>query len=405
MRIALLLICAGLATGPAHAVPSTPLTEPEAIRLALARAEPAALEQARLAAAEAEVLAAAQRPNPVLSYGHERMGSSPATREHSLVLSQGFDLAGRRALQRDAASRRVAMTGAENAVQRAEQVAAVRRAFAALLWQQQALAAAQDWMQHFERVAARVDRLAAAGEASGYDRRRLAHERDLHQARLAAMRAELARHRAHLAALTGGSAEVVVAGALLPPELPGLDAALARLDQHPALLARQHHTGAAELEVRAAQRGALAEVTVGLGPRWVDTGFGRDSGFSVSLAVPLPLFDRQQAARQRAAAELRAAHAAHGLARQRIEAELRGRLEQAAGLRQTAADYRARSAAAGPALLRIAEAAYQGGESSLIELLDAYRGALEVETTALELELRAREARIEFDLLNAEVTP
>jgi cobalt-zinc-cadmium efflux system outer membrane protein len=50
-------------------------------------------------------------------------------------------------------------------------------------------------------------------------------------------------------------------------------------------------------------------------------------------------------------------------------------------------------------LLRIAEAAYRGGESSLLELLDAYRGALESETTALELEKRAREACIEYDLL------
>jgi cobalt-zinc-cadmium efflux system outer membrane protein len=32
-------------------------------------------------------------------------------------------------------------------------------------------------------------------------------------------------------------------------------------------------------------------------------------------------------------------------------------------------------------------------------LLDAYRGTLETETTALELEKRARDARIEYDLL------
>jgi hypothetical protein len=79
---------------------------------------------------------------------------------------------------------------------------------------------------------------------------------------------------------------------------------------------------------------------------------------------------------------------------------LRGLQRQAEGLRATATDYRARAVEASPELLRIAEAAYRGGESSLLELLDAYRGALEVETTALELEKRARDARIEYDLLS-----
>ena len=51
-----------------------------------------------------------------------------------------------------------------------------------------------------------------------------------------------------------------------------------------------------------------------------------------------------------------------------------------------------------------AEAAYQGGESTLLELLDAYRGALEAEMTALDLEWKARQARIDYDLLTGSVT-
>ena len=87
------------------------------------------------------------------------------------------------------------------------------------------------------------------------------------------------------------------------------------------------------------------------------------------------------------------------MAKSRAEGDLRGLYRQAEGLRATAIDYRSRAVAASPELLRIAETAYQGGESSLLELLDAYRGTLETETTALELEKRARDARIEYDLL------
>lgn len=174
---------------------------------------------------------------------------------------------------------------------------------------------------------------------------------------------------------------------------------MTRLDQRPDLLVLSRRAEAADLDGRAAQRGSIPEVTVGIGPRFVDNGGTRDNGMALSLSLPLPVFDRQQAGRQRAAAEAQQARAEYRLARARAEGELRGLHQQAERLRATAIDYRAHAVAATPDLLRIAEAAYQGGESSLLELLDAYRGALEAETTALELEQRAREARIEYDLI------
>jgi cobalt-zinc-cadmium efflux system outer membrane protein len=123
----------------------------------------------------------------------------------------------------------------------------------------------------------------------------------------------------------------------------------------------------------------------------------------LGLLDPLPVFDRQQAGQQRAAAEALQARAEYRLAKRRAEGELRGLHRQVEGLRATAIDYRSRAVAASPELLRIAETAYQGGESSLLELLDAYRGTLETETTALDLEKRARDARIEYDLLTGSV--
>jgi cobalt-zinc-cadmium efflux system outer membrane protein len=112
----------------------------------------------------------------------------------------------------------------------------------------------------------------------------------------------------------------------------------------------------------------------------------------------LPVFDRGQAAEKRAAAEAAAARAEYQLARARAEGELRGLQRQVERLTSAAKDYRARVLATTPELLRIAESAYRGGESTILELLDAYRGALESETTALELESKARAARIEYDL-------
>ncbi len=400
MRLTLFLFLLVLPLSfPLAAWAQAPLTEAEAVRLGLARTELADLERGALQAAEADAIAAGQLPNPVLSYGRERLNGSPDTTEQTWMLSQSFDVSGRRGLHREAADRRVAAVSAGNAGRRLDFVADIRRSFYDALLRQETIRATETWVERFARVEGLVAKLARAGEASGYDRRRLERERKTAEARLAAEQAEQARVLARLGALTGLSQAPDLKGELLPPALPPLDDALARLDQRPDLQALARRAEAADLEGRAAKRGAIPEVTVGVGPKRVDNGVSNESGIALSLAVPLPVFDRQQAGQQRAAAEALQARAEHGLARNRAEGELRGLHRQAESLRATAADYRSRALAVSAELLRIAEAAYQGGESSLLELLDAYRGALETEITTLELEQRAREARIEYDLL------
>lgn len=396
MRITLSVFLLAL---PLAAWAQSPLTEAEAVRLGLARTDLADLERGTVQAAEADVLAAGLFPNPTLSYSRERIDGTPESVEQTWMLGQAFDLSGRRGMHREAAGRRVAAVTAGNASRQLAIAAEIRRSFHAVLFRQEAIRATETWAQRFARVEGTVAKLARAGEASGYDRRRLARERQTAEARLATERAELDRERARLMALTGTPDAAPVQGELLPPPPPSIETALARLDQLPDLQALSHRAEAADLEGRAARRGGIPEVTVGIGPKYVDNGSTQDKGLALSLSVPLPVFDRQQAGQQRAAAEALQARAEYRLLRSRTEGELRGLYRQAEGLRAAAVDYRSRAVAASPDLLRIAETAYQGGESSLLELLDAYRGTLEAEITALELEKRARDARIEYDLL------
>lgn len=388
---------------PMAAWAQSPLTEAEAVRLGLARTDFADLARGAVQAAEADVIAAGLLPNPTLDYSRERINGSPHTIEQTWMLSQIFDVSGRRTLHREAADRRVAAASAGIANRQLELATEIRRSFHAVLFQQAATRATETWTQRFARVESMIEKLARAGEASGYDRRRLARERQTAEAKLATERADHERELARLMALIGASSAPVLHGELLPPPPAPLDTALGRLDQRPDLQSLSRRAEAAELEGRAAARGAIPELTVGVGPRFVDDGSTRDNGMALSLSLPLPVFDRQQAAQQRAAAEALQARAEYSLAKSRAEGELRGLYRQAEGLRATAIDYRSRAVAASPELLRIAETAYQGGESSLLELLDAYRGALEAETTALELDARAREARIEYDLLTGSV--
>ena len=400
MRLTLVPILLAL---PLAAWSQAPLTEAEAVRLGLTRADFSDLARGAVQAAEADVTAARLYRNPTLGYSRERTRGTPDSVEQGWMLGQTFDVSGRRGLLREAANRRVAAVTAGNSSRQLEMAAEIRHSFHEALFRQETIRATEAWTRHFARVEAMVGKLARAGEASGYDRRRLARERQTADARLAAERAEHERVLARLAALTGLPAAPALRGELLPPPLPPADTARAGLDQRPDLQALSRRAEAAELEGRAARRGAIPDVTVGIGPKWEDNGVTRENGMALSLSVPLPVFDRQQAGRQRAAAESLQARAEYRLARSRAEGELLGLTRQVEGLRTAAADYRTRAVGASAELLRIAESAYQGGESSLLELLDAYRGALEAETTALELEQRARAARIEYDLLTGNI--
>jgi len=49
--------------------------------------------------------------------------------------------------------------------------------------------------------------------------------------------------------------------------------------------------------------------------------------------------------------------------------------------------------------------AYRAGESSVLELIDSQRAALEAELTAIDLDAQARSAAIHLDQLTAQDTP
>ncbi|MFA5242244.1 MAG: TolC family protein [Sulfuricella sp.] len=390
----------------AQADPIHTLTEAEAVRLGLTRTELSDLARGSVEAAEADALAAGLLPNPTLGYSRDRNRGTPGATEDTWQIAQTFDVSGRRGLRREAADRRVDAANAGNTLRRSEIAAEIRHRFHETLFKQESVRATQIWTQRFIRVERLVEKLAKAGEASGYDRRRLTRERQTAQARLSTEQADLDRAAERLAALIGlpGKAAASVSG-VLPPTAPlPLDKALSRLEQRPDLQVLSRRAEAAGLEGRAASRGWVPDVTLGAGPKHTDNGITRENGMLVTVSIPLPVFDRQQAGEKRARAEALNARAEYSLARSRAEGDLRGLHRQVERLTTAASGYRTHAVAESSELLRIAETAYQGGESTLLELLDAYRGALEAEITALNLEWKAREASIEYDLLTGSVT-
>ncbi|MDO8958610.1 MAG: TolC family protein, partial [Rhodocyclaceae bacterium] len=380
----------GLCTGSVLAGAS--ITEAEALRLGLSRPEFSDLLQARVGEAEADALAAGIWANPTLELSRDKTG---VTRETSWQLMQPLDLSGRRGLREEAARHRIRATESDNLARHNDRAVELRRAFHDLLRRQETLRAVGDWAARFAAIGGVVDKLARAGEVAGYDRRRLAREQRSAEARLAETRADLERGRARLAALIGRAVDDGIAGRLLPEAPPTIPNLQARIAARPDLSALTARVDAAQADNAAARRN-LPELSVGIGGKRADDGVARENGNLVMLAFNLPLFDRQQAGDRRSAAQAQAARAELGLARQQAEGELAGLHRQLTQLIIAAERYRGSAVAPSAELVRIAETAYRAGESTILELLDAYKGALEAETTALDLEWKAREVRIEL---------
>jgi cobalt-zinc-cadmium efflux system outer membrane protein len=388
------------------APPSAPaaLTEAEALRRGLARP---ALRDAIAADADlarADETAAGIWPNPVLSYSHEETyGSTAASSEDYAFITQSIDVSGRRGLRVDAAGRRVDAAALRGASRRAAVAAEIRMRFYTVLHVQKRVAAIEVWLVRTSSASDTVGRRERAGDVSGYDRLRLERERASARARLDLEHAALERGRARLASVVGSAAafdpsSLRVAGDLLPSSpLAPLGTAVARAGSHPDLGAIAAEAEAAELEGDAADRAWVPDLALGGGVKTVGLTEERVTGFLVVASLSLPIFDRDQDEALRAAARARAARARLELERTELAGETRGAWVESSALAEAARRFRTESVPAAADVVRTAEAAYAGGEIGILELLDAYRGALEAELGALELEWGARRARIELD--------
>jgi cobalt-zinc-cadmium efflux system outer membrane protein len=388
--------------GPALAGdPPSPLDEEEVVRRALSRPAVAEELRARVDLARADEIAARRWPNPEVSWSHEEVGPTAATeRQDIAVLSQRFDLSGRRGLRGDAAARRVEAANADAALLRLDAEAEARRAFADALAAERRVTISRAAVERLEGVAAAVARRAASGDVAGYDRRRVERERLAVLGRLDVEEGTLARARARLAALIGAAdpaAPLALRGDLASAAPPPLATLAERLPSRPDLKALDLEARSGELEARAAGRWLIPEVELGGGVKSVDAGSGRDSGFAAALTIPIPLFSRDQDERLRGDARARAARARLSLALDAARADVAGLHAEATRLAAAAARYRERGTSDGAALLRSAEAAYRGGEVGVLELIDGYRASLDADLALVELEWAARRARIDLD--------
>ena len=302
-----------------------------AVALARAFDHPSLLAAAaRLEAADAAAGQASARPNPTLSAEAENVGGSYSgfdNAELSLLLTQEFELGGRRGA-RVAAARQASNAAAfEARNDTLELYLETRRRYADTVHAEEQHRIALRTSGVVAELVAAAETRVAAGAAPVSDRALASAA--LARARLEISRADGARRRARLAlaALWGatGIAEPVSLTMGIPPSAAAANLDLPGADEGPALARVRLAAGALRAEHDVEKSLHVPPLSASVGVRRVEVD---DAGtFLVGLSMPLPLWDRRRDAARAADARVRAAELAASRLRAEVSSEAAIRLE------------------------------------------------------------------------------
>lgn len=405
MRFPLLygLLAASLAAGPPPAQPLEHLTLDQVITQALSNNAALLAERANIGIAEARVLTAGLRPNPAAAVAGDHMdvlgsGFDDINAGGPTEIVVGFEFTHERGGKRQRrveaarAARSVAELSFRNVAR--ELVLDVQNAFIDALLARDGLELARENLGFFQQIVGINETRVRTGDLAQVEliRSRLAalqYETSVRQAEVR-LRGALTR----LQTLMGRppSPGFSIAGDLERPDALPLLADLQReaVENRPDLLALRHEAQRASSEVRLELANAKPDVTFGAEYRRQQVN-ARSNSLTVSLGVPLPVFNRNQGEIERARGELRQAE----LRIRALEAGIAGQVETAyqqflaaRGLLETIRSGMLRQARD---VREITDFSYRRGQSSLLELLDAQRAFNE--TMQGYIEARAEYAR------------
>ena len=408
--VAVLSCCAA-----AQAAPRS-ITLPQALELAAAHNPEAAAAALNAQAAHAQVRQQHLLPNPELAYSQEDAGKPG--RSQSLQLSGPLELGGKRAARVGLAQQQAQAAELGSLAARAQVRAQTALAFFDLLLAQEHFKLAQASVQLAQQAAQAAGQRVAAGKISPVEHSRALAAQAMAQAEAAQAQSQWRSAQGQLAAMLGqdgGQAEDWQAQGILTkpqaavqaqmqteetalsslpplPILPSWARLLSALDAAPTLQAAQSELAQSQAQLRLARSARWPDVTLSVGVKRNADATQPHQQLLLGAAFPLPLFDRQQGAVQAALAQ----QAAAGERQRASSAQARQALLQAYENFQAAATQSQLLQSQGlPAAYRAYRAAGIGfayGKFSFLELLDAQRSYLAVQSQLLQAQGQAYRA-------------
>ncbi len=368
------------------------LTADDVVRLVLGLSSTAELEAARLAEVRHEMEEQTVHPVPSLGLAHEQIlgYDDVSSLEFTATVEQQLDLTDWRGRLREAQRPRAAAVTASIDQRELETATAVQTAFFAVRHREERVAVLAWWIARLDSGLESVSAREARGDASTLEVRRVERAKDIARAQLATESSLMAEAWATLDSWAGWDTRPELSGVLVPSgsgERPRVEPPnLARLSQLSSAL---------EAEAAAWRNPFLRGWVLGAGYRLADSPAGTGHGFTLSLSIPLALWNVDEARVERIESE-----------RSAVELELDYLRAQATRSQEAARDRLRRvlqaldtlpDSAVDGELTRLAETAFAADEASLTELLGAIESEADLRLTRIDLEWEARRAALDLN--------
>ena len=285
-----------LASGVAFSQPPvTELTLSDAVRLASRDNPTLRAKQLELRTAQANEVTAGLRPNPTASYVAEQLGGSTAEQQHTVTLSQPFELGGKRQRRLESARAATRVTTEEIGDVQRQTILEVKKAFVDALVAQSTLDLADANLRTLDDIE-RLQRLRVEkGDISELELTRIQVQRYAFERDAADARQAIESARIRLRTLIG--ADVVAPAFRVVGDLGYRDVRLDRAELLRAALDARPDLRAAEAgrdKARADQALAQANAWWDVSPQVEYQRIGADNRFGFGFSVPLRIFDRNQ---------------------------------------------------------------------------------------------------------------
>jgi cobalt-zinc-cadmium efflux system outer membrane protein len=340
-------------------------------------------------AAEARANQAGLRPNPELEIEIEEFGGSGdrhgfnAT-EASLRIGQRIELAGKRAKRARLASLERELVDWDYESTRANVILRVTQAFVGVLAAQERFALARKVLDVSRKAQSAVAQRVRAGKDSPVDELRAGVV--VSQARMAMQRQarSLTNARHQLASLWGSRETSFdkATGDLYEFAPPPADRVGERLTENPDLARWKTERDRQRAAVRLEQARATSDVTIGGGvTRFEETD---DTAFTLGLAIPLPLFDRNQGRRREAAANLAWTRQRYQAAQIQTRAALSEAVSRLSSAYEEAVTLRDEVIPKAERAFEAARRGYQEGKFDYLTVLDTQRTLCETDAQFID---------------------
>ncbi|MCO4861192.1 TolC family protein [Cupriavidus sp. WGlv3] len=392
-----------VALPPAAAPPGAPqlaasqtLTLDAALALAEAGSFTLSAAGKELDATEGDLIQSRVIPNPELAVSME--DTRKASRSTTGQVNLPIELGGKRAARIGLAERGRELAQAELGSTRAELRAAVIARFFGVLVAQERVRLAEGSVGIASQAADAAGRRVAAGKVAPLEATRARVEQANAELELAEATGVLQSARQSLAALWGDSVPrfAQAQGDLdALPSRPAPAALQAALEDSPLLEASRLAAERRRAEVAVQRSRQYPDVTVSLGAKR-DNEANRNMAV-LGVAIPLPLFDRNQGNLYAALRRADGAQDAHAAARVRLRGELQQASTQLSVSRAAAQTLQASVLPAAEQAYAAASRGFEAGKFNFLDVLDAQRTLFQARIRYLDVLARTYDAAASID--------